>query len=91
MSHGKDLTLLISLLAFILSIWFFAMSLPTVEREHYSLTMKQQQSIVRQIGLSKYKEMVKDGCYAVIAEQVNTGVWVDYYCAEKYSKLRVVN
>lgn len=51
------------------------------------LSLNQQQEMVRQLGISGYKNAFKVKCYNSIVVRVRTERWSDGFCKKKYSHL----
>lgn len=62
---------------------------PKEEKINHTLKISEQRDIVNQIGISGYKELIKNGCSTPIAEKINTGEWRDSWCAKHYKHLEL--
>lgn len=86
-NSAASLFVLLSIILLLLVVVIGVFSGLTEEKKQYNLTIDQQQKIAHQIGIKGYKVLIKNSCSSVIAEKIETGKWVDYWCAEHYNKL----
>lgn len=80
--------LVIIILLCIMFVGAFSAKIEKENRVHL-LSIEQQQNIVYQVGISGYKNLIKNGCSNEIAKKIATGEWSDNWCQSHYSHLEL--
>ena len=77
------------LLVFSFTLFVAVVFEATYQESTIKLTNQQIRSISSQTNLKTIEMMERIGCDTVVAERMNTGVWTDARCADKYKHMEL--